>query len=271
MSLANRGLHPYPESNGVRKRGRPPKPKAEPKEFPVEKDEALEESIPKPGPIDSDPRLLQPVSSLKLPLREVNLLNEDGIHTVGQLLEADRVRLLAIANFGQKCLESVYKALEAFGFGSTRTLQKITPEWSRLLALARAQGKWFREQEWLMDDSPTTLPRLELRMMISTPLDQTELIGEYFQKIKEILDGKQFRLGMKVLSPREMEIKLQEGAKYRTHEWVLIHPYEHLVKWMAKFEEYRDALKDFEARFAHWRMTEMAHFEKPKKTKTAEE
>ena len=61
-------------------------------------------------------RLEMSIAELGLPVRTMNCLEEQGIHTVRQLLESDPKRLLGIANFGQKTLEEVYKALERIGF-----------------------------------------------------------------------------------------------------------------------------------------------------------
>ena len=49
-------------------------------------------------------------------VRTTNCLEERGIFTVRDLLNSTPDQLLGIANFGEKTLEEVYKALEKFGF-----------------------------------------------------------------------------------------------------------------------------------------------------------
>ena len=56
------------------------------------------------------------VAQLKLSVRTVNCLEEEGIITVRGLLAKKPAELLKIANFGEKTLEEVYCALEQVGF-----------------------------------------------------------------------------------------------------------------------------------------------------------
>ncbi|GIW94760.1 MAG: DNA-directed RNA polymerase subunit alpha [Pirellulaceae bacterium] len=55
-------------------------------------------------------------AEIGLPVRTTNCLEERGIFTVGDLLRATPEELLSIANFGEKTLEEVYRALEKIGF-----------------------------------------------------------------------------------------------------------------------------------------------------------
>ena len=55
-------------------------------------------------------------AEIGLTVRTTNCLEERGIFTVRDLLNSTPDQLLSIANFGEKTLEEVYKALEKFGF-----------------------------------------------------------------------------------------------------------------------------------------------------------
>lgn len=55
-------------------------------------------------------------SEIGLSVRTTNCLEEQGIFTVGALLQCSREDLLAISNFGEKTLEEVFVALEQIGF-----------------------------------------------------------------------------------------------------------------------------------------------------------
>ena len=55
-------------------------------------------------------------AEIGLSVRTTNCLEERGIFTVSDLLHCTRDDLLSIANFGEKTLEEVYKALESIGF-----------------------------------------------------------------------------------------------------------------------------------------------------------
>ena len=55
-------------------------------------------------------------AELGLSVRTTNCLDEQGICTIGDLLACRREDLLQIANFGEKTLDDVYKALERLGF-----------------------------------------------------------------------------------------------------------------------------------------------------------
>jgi DNA-directed RNA polymerase subunit alpha len=61
-------------------------------------------------------RLEMSTAEIGLAVRTTNCLEERGIFTVRDLLNATPEQLLSIANFGEKTLEEVYKALEKFGF-----------------------------------------------------------------------------------------------------------------------------------------------------------
>jgi DNA-directed RNA polymerase subunit alpha len=61
-------------------------------------------------------RLEMSTAEIGLAVRTTNCLEERGIFTVRDLLNATRDDLLAISNFGEKTLEEVYIALEEFGF-----------------------------------------------------------------------------------------------------------------------------------------------------------
>lgn len=61
-------------------------------------------------------RLEMSTAEIGLSVRTTNCLEERGIFTVRDLLNSKPDDLLSIANFGEKTLEEVYKALETFGF-----------------------------------------------------------------------------------------------------------------------------------------------------------
>src|SRR5262245_42820170 len=61
-------------------------------------------------------RLEMSTAEIGLTVRTTNCLEERGIFTVRDLLHSTPDQLLAIANFGEKTLEEVYKALERIGF-----------------------------------------------------------------------------------------------------------------------------------------------------------
>ena len=61
-------------------------------------------------------RLEMSTAEIGLSVRTTNCLEERGIFTVRDLLNSTPDQLLAIANFGEKTLEEVYKALEKIGF-----------------------------------------------------------------------------------------------------------------------------------------------------------
>lgn len=63
-------------------------------------------------------------AELGLSVRTTNCLDEQGICTIGDLLACRREDLLQIANFGEKTLEDVFKALEKLGFYRTNYPQK---------------------------------------------------------------------------------------------------------------------------------------------------
>ncbi|MBM3965957.1 MAG: DNA-directed RNA polymerase subunit alpha [Planctomycetes bacterium] len=55
-------------------------------------------------------------AEIGLQVRTTNCLEEKGIFTVRELLQANPDTLLSIANFGEKTLEEVYQALERIGY-----------------------------------------------------------------------------------------------------------------------------------------------------------
>src|SRR5262245_8768732 len=61
-------------------------------------------------------RLEMSTAEIGLSVRTTNCLEERGIFTVRDLLNSTPDQLLSIANFGEKTLEEVYKALEKIGF-----------------------------------------------------------------------------------------------------------------------------------------------------------
>jgi DNA-directed RNA polymerase subunit alpha len=61
-------------------------------------------------------RLELSLAEIDLPVRTVNCLEEEGIFTVGELLNCTPQRLLEIPNLGEKTLETIYVALEKIGF-----------------------------------------------------------------------------------------------------------------------------------------------------------
>ncbi|KLU04536.1 DNA-directed RNA polymerase alpha subunit domain protein [Rhodopirellula islandica] len=61
-------------------------------------------------------RLDLSIAEMGLTVRTTNCLEETGILTVRDLLNATPRRLLKISNFGEKTLEEVYDALEQLGF-----------------------------------------------------------------------------------------------------------------------------------------------------------
>ncbi len=61
-------------------------------------------------------RLEMSTAEIGLAVRTTNCLEERGIFTVRDLLNATPEQLLSIANFGEKTLEEVYGSLEKFGF-----------------------------------------------------------------------------------------------------------------------------------------------------------
>ena len=61
-------------------------------------------------------RLEMSTAEIGLSVRTTNCLEERGIFTVRDLLNSTPDQLLGIANFGEKTLEEVYKALESIGF-----------------------------------------------------------------------------------------------------------------------------------------------------------
>jgi DNA-directed RNA polymerase subunit alpha len=64
----------------------------------------------------SDNRLDLSLSEIDLVVRTVNCLEDHGIFTVADLLNATPKQLLEIPNLGEKTLETVYVALEKIGF-----------------------------------------------------------------------------------------------------------------------------------------------------------
>jgi DNA-directed RNA polymerase subunit alpha len=65
---------------------------------------------------DLSRRLEMSTAEIGLAVRTTNCLEERGIFTVLDLLNASRDDLLSISNFGEKTLEEVYVALEKIGF-----------------------------------------------------------------------------------------------------------------------------------------------------------
>ncbi len=63
-----------------------------------------------------DERLQMSTAEIGLSVRTTNCLEDRGIFTVRDLLNCTREYLLGIANFGEKTLDEVYRALENVGF-----------------------------------------------------------------------------------------------------------------------------------------------------------
>lgn len=61
-------------------------------------------------------RLEMSTAEIGLSVRTTNCLEDRGIFTVRDLLNSTPEDLLGITNFGEKTLDEVYQALEAFGF-----------------------------------------------------------------------------------------------------------------------------------------------------------
>ncbi len=55
-------------------------------------------------------------AEIGLTVRTTNCLEDRGIFTVRELLNTTRLELLSIANFGEKTLDEVYRALAEIGF-----------------------------------------------------------------------------------------------------------------------------------------------------------
>jgi DNA-directed RNA polymerase subunit alpha len=73
-------------------------------------------------------RLEMSTAEIGLSVRTTNCLEERGIFTVRDLLNSTPEQLLSIANFGEKTLEEVYKALEKFGFyRASRQAKTLVP------------------------------------------------------------------------------------------------------------------------------------------------
>lgn len=64
---------------------------------------------------DLKDKLERSTAEIGLSVRTTNCLEEKGIFTVEDLLNATPEKLLGISNFGEKTLEEVYLALEGIG------------------------------------------------------------------------------------------------------------------------------------------------------------
>lgn len=76
--------------------------------IPMNRDDLKEQEIQR--------KLDMNTSEIGLTVRTTNCLEDQGIFTVGALLQCSREDLLTISNFGEKTLEEVYAALEKIGF-----------------------------------------------------------------------------------------------------------------------------------------------------------
>ena len=63
-----------------------------------------------------DDRLEVSLAEIKIAVRTVNCLEEEGILTVGDLLNCTVERLLEIKNVGPTTLKTIFAALEKIGF-----------------------------------------------------------------------------------------------------------------------------------------------------------
>jgi DNA-directed RNA polymerase subunit alpha len=70
-------------------------------------------------------RLEMSTAEMGLSVRTTNCLEEKGIFTVRDLLNSTPADLLSIANFGEKTLDEVYRALEAIGFQRRQTKSRF--------------------------------------------------------------------------------------------------------------------------------------------------
>ena len=86
---------------------------------------------------ETDDRLDLSLAEIDLAVRTVNGLEEEGMFTVRDLLNCQPERLLAIPNFAEKTLETVFAALEKIGFyrESKQPEEKGTGQPQRLFAL----------------------------------------------------------------------------------------------------------------------------------------
>ena len=73
-------------------------------------------------------RLELSIAEMGLSVRTTNCLEETGILTVRDLLNATPKRLLSISNFGEKTLDEVYAALEKLGFYRPSRQPKPSPK-----------------------------------------------------------------------------------------------------------------------------------------------
>jgi DNA-directed RNA polymerase alpha subunit len=69
----------------------------------------------------TDDRLALSLSEIDLSVRTVNVLEEDGIFTVGDLLDCPVDRILGIKNIGLTTLKTIYDALAKRGFHQVST------------------------------------------------------------------------------------------------------------------------------------------------------
>ncbi len=70
-------------------------------------------------------RLELSTAEIGLTVRTTNCLEEKGIFSVRDLLQATPADLLTISNFGGKTLEEVYAALEEIGFFRNTAKQQV--------------------------------------------------------------------------------------------------------------------------------------------------
>jgi DNA-directed RNA polymerase subunit alpha len=82
-------------------------------------------------------RLDMSTAEIGLTVRTTNCLEERGVFTVRDLLGRKPEDLLSIANFGEKTLEEVYKALSKIGFMRTSPLMGDDEDAERSAPLPR--------------------------------------------------------------------------------------------------------------------------------------
>lgn len=92
-------------------------------------------------------RLLEEsLHELGLPVRIINALESGaGIYTVRQLLQLSPAQILALPNFGQKTLTTIYEALERFGFHRQRSQQSAETRSSLASADLEARRRDIRD------------------------------------------------------------------------------------------------------------------------------
>ncbi len=66
--------------------------------------------------------LKKSVAELKLSPRPVNVLQRNGIKTIGELIEKSEMDLLRMKNFGRRSIKEICEALETVGLALRKEL-----------------------------------------------------------------------------------------------------------------------------------------------------